>query len=130
MTESGTRCDVVPDDPPAMSDEAVMAKTGKTWPEWYVIFDERGEREIGISTGANTQEIMKINMEVHSVEGFSAHSSRKQLLNFLFKCMPKPKKVIINHGEASRCLDLASAIHKVNKVETVAPRNLETVRLK
>ncbi len=91
---------------------------------------QRGEREIPMSAGANVQELLKVNMQVHSVEGFSSHSSRKQLMNFLYKCMPKPKKVIINHGEASRCLDLASAIHKLNRIETVAPRNLETVRIK
>ncbi len=91
---------------------------------------QRGEREIPFSTGPNQQEMLQIKMEVHSVEGFSAHSSRKQLLNFIYKCSPRPKKVIVNHGEASRCIDLASAIHKVNRIETVAPRNLETVRIK
>ncbi|MBI2575543.1 beta-CASP ribonuclease aCPSF1 [Candidatus Woesearchaeota archaeon] len=91
---------------------------------------QRGEREISFGSGANTQEMLQIKMEIHSVEGFSAHSNRKQLLNFLYKCTPKPKKVIIIHGEASRCLDLASAIHKLSRVETVAPRNLETVRIK
>ena len=91
---------------------------------------QRGEREIPYGTGTNTQEIMQIKMAVHSVEGFSAHSSRKQLLNFIYKCAPRPKKVIVNHGEASRCLDLASAIHKVNRIETVAPKNLEVVRIK
>ncbi|MBI2142531.1 beta-CASP ribonuclease aCPSF1 [Candidatus Woesearchaeota archaeon] len=91
---------------------------------------QRGEREVAFGNGANTQEMLQIKMEIHSVEGFSAHSNRKQLINFLYKCTPKPKKVIINHGEASRCLDLASAIHKISRVETVAPRNLETVRIK
>ncbi|MBI3050866.1 beta-CASP ribonuclease aCPSF1 [Candidatus Woesearchaeota archaeon] len=91
---------------------------------------QRGEREIPYGAGTNIQEIMRIKMEIHSVEGFSAHSSRKQLLNFIYKCSPRPKKIIINHGEASRCLDLASAIHKLNRIETVAPRNLETVRVK
>ncbi|MBI4439087.1 beta-CASP ribonuclease aCPSF1 [Candidatus Woesearchaeota archaeon] len=91
---------------------------------------QRGEREIMLSNGTTNPDIVKINLEVHSVEGFSAHSSRKQLLNFLYRCTPKPKKVIINHGEASRCLDLASVIHKTTRTETVAPRNLETVRIK
>lgn len=87
---------------------------------------QRGEREIPMSA----QDILKINLHVFSVEGFSSHSSRKQLLSFIYKCMPKPKKVIIGHGEASRTLDLASAIHKIARIETIAPRNLETVRLK
>ncbi|HIG94507.1 MAG TPA: hypothetical protein HA229_02735, partial [Nanoarchaeota archaeon] len=42
---------------------------------------------------------------------------------------PKPKRIIINHGEISKSLDLASAIYKLNKVETNVPRLLETLRL-
>jgi uncharacterized protein len=51
-------------------------------------------------------------------------------MNFIYKCMPKPKKIIVMHGESSRCLDLASSVHKLSRIETVAPRNLEAVRLK
>ncbi|MFH1408902.1 MAG: beta-CASP ribonuclease aCPSF1 [Nanoarchaeota archaeon] len=90
---------------------------------------QRGEREIMFGNG-NRQEVTKINLEVHTIDGLSGHSSRKQLMSFVYKCAPRPKKVIVNHGEASRCLDLASSIHKQFRVETCAPRNLETIRLK
>ena len=90
---------------------------------------QQGEREFTFSDGGK-QEMLQIKMQVHTVEGFSGHSSRNQLMNFVAKCEPRPKKVIINHGENSRCLDLASSIHKGFRVETVAPRNLETVRVK
>ena len=73
---------------------------------------------------------MQIKLEVHTVEGFSGHSSRNQLMNFVKNCDPRPKKVIVNHGESSRCLDLASSIHKNFRIETSAPRNLESVRIK
>lgn len=88
-----------------------------------------GEREFTFSDGGKP-EMLQIKMQVHTVEGFSGHSSRNQLMNFVAKCEPRPKKVIINHGENSRCLDLASSIHKGFRIETVAPRNLETVRVK
>jgi len=90
---------------------------------------QKGEKEFTFSDGGK-QEILQIKMQVHTVEGFSGHSSRNQLMNFVAKCEPRPKKVIINHGENSRCLDLASSIHKGFRIETVAPRNLETVRVK
>ena len=90
---------------------------------------QTGEREFTFSDGGK-QEMLQIKMQVHTVEGFSGHSSRNQLMNFVAKCEPRPKKVIINHGENSRCLDLASSIHKTFRIETVAPRNLETVRVK
>jgi hypothetical protein len=87
-----------------------------------------GEREIMFKEGMK-QEAVPIKMEVVRLE-ITDHSDRKQLMNFIFKCNPKPKRVIINHGEATRCLDLGSSLHKMAHVETVAPRNLETVRVR
>ena len=93
--------------------------------------NQRGEREYTVNAGnGNKNEIVQIKLEVHTVEGFSGHSSRMQLLNFVSKCEPRPKKIIVNHGESSRCLDLASTLHKNFRVETIAPRNLEVVRIK
>jgi len=89
---------------------------------------QQGEREILFRDGMK-EELTKINMEVHKLE-ITNHSDRKQLMNFVHKCSPRPKKVIVNHGENSRCLDLASSIHKQFRVETIAPRNLEAVRIK
>ncbi len=89
---------------------------------------QNGEREIIFKAGQK-QEITQIKMEVHKLE-ISDHSDRKELVNFVAHCSPRPKKILINHGENSRCLDLASSLHKMFKVETIAPRNLEAVRLK
>ncbi len=76
------------------------------------------------------EEKAKIRLEVKTIEGFSAHSSRNQLLAFIANINPKPKKVLINHGEATRSLDLASSLYKMQKVETAVPKNLETVRFR
>jgi len=77
-----------------------------------------------------TEEEVKVNLEVHTIDGLTAHSGRNQLLAFVNNVHPCPKKIIINHGEVSRSLDLASTIYKLNRIETIVPRNLETVRLK
>jgi uncharacterized protein len=90
---------------------------------------QRGEREYNVSNGSKN-EVVQIKLEVNTVEGFSGHSSRNQLINFVAKCEPRAKKVIVNHGESSRCLDLASTLHKNFRIETIAPRNLESVRIK
>ena len=76
------------------------------------------------------EEIVKINLQVHTINGLTAHSGRNELLSFFNNVRPKPKRVIVNHGEVSKCLDLASAIYKLNHVETTVPRNLETLRLR
>jgi len=90
---------------------------------------QRGEREIAFAKG-NKIEQMALKMEVNTIEGFTGHSGRKQLMNFIHRLNPKPRKVIINHGENSRCLDLASSIHKVYRIESVAPKNLESIRIR
>ena len=90
---------------------------------------QRGEKEVSVNL-TGKPEVIPIRMNVVTIDGFSGHSSRKQLLNFIYRCEPKPKKVIVNHGENSRCLDLSSSIHKIYRIETATPRNLETLRLK
>jgi len=87
-----------------------------------------GEVEVPFRGNGKTQ-ILNIKMEIHKVE-ITGHSDRRQLMNYTKRCNPSPRKVITNHGESSRCLDLASSIHKQNRIETVAPKNLETVRIK
>ena len=89
---------------------------------------QRGDKEIFFKNGAK-QETCEIKMQVHKLE-ITNHSDRRQLMNFVYKCEPRPKKVIVNHGENSRCLDLASSLHKQYRIETSAPRDLEAVRIK
>jgi len=91
---------------------------------------QRGDKEIVFPKGENKSEVTKVEMEVVTLEGFTGHSTRKQLMGFIHKCDPKPRKVLINHGEVSRCLDLASSIHKSFRIETGCPKNLEAVRVK
>ena len=51
-------------------------------------------------------------------------------MNYVKNMEPKPKRVIVNHGEVSKSLDLASSIYKANRIETTVPRGLETIRLR
>jgi len=72
---------------------------------------------------------MNIKMEVTRIE-ISGHADRRELMAFIQRLSPRPKKILVNHGEQGRCLDLASSIHKQFRIETEAPRNLEVVRIK
>jgi len=91
---------------------------------------QRGEKEFMQPGKNNKNEVFEIKMEITSVGGFGGHSNRNELMKFVQNCTPRPRKIIINHGESSRCLDLASSLHKTYRVETVCPRNLEAVRIK
>jgi len=76
------------------------------------------------------EEHVKINFEVHTIVGLTAHAGRNEIMSFFNNIKPKPKRILVNHGEISKELDLASALYKLNRVETNVPRVLETVRLR
>jgi len=86
---------------------------------------QEGNKEV-----AADGEKINVKMQVETISGFSAHSGRNELMQFVSRMNPKPRRIIINHGEVSKSLDLASSLYKLNRVETVVPRNLETIRLK
>jgi KH/beta-lactamase-domain protein len=90
---------------------------------------QKGWREVPLRSAGGRAEEVKVNMSVHTVDGFSGHSDRAQLLNYVRRVNPKPERVICCHGEDTKCMDLASAIHKLFRIETRAPHNLETIRL-
>ncbi len=89
---------------------------------------QEGRKELTLGGGNN--DIIKVNLEIQTLNGLSSHSGRNELMQYVSRMVPKPKKIIINHGEPMKSIDLASSIHRMQKIETVVPRNLETVRLK
>ncbi|KSW11654.1 hypothetical protein CF15_02185 [Pyrodictium occultum] len=71
-----------------------------------------GERNIAMVGEDGKLELVRINMEVVPIEGFSGHSDRKQLLNFLEHMRPKPRNIILNHGEPNAIRSLAETIRR------------------
>jgi KH/beta-lactamase-domain protein len=89
---------------------------------------QRGLNEATLLDGNRTITV-PIRMEITNCEGFSGHSDRVQLMNYVATLDPRPQRVILCHGEESKALDLASSLHKRFGLETRAPYNLETVRM-
>ena len=73
---------------------------------------------------------LPVRMNVETVDGFSGHSDRKQLMRFISSLEPRPSKILIGHGEERKCTDLASSIYQKYRIDTKAPMNLETIRLR
>jgi len=71
-----------------------------------------------------------VNLQVESIEGFSGHSDRRQLINYIRRVKPKPERIIVVHGEKSKCLSMANLFQRKYKVETIVPEVLETVKLR
>ena len=69
-------------------------------------------------------------MRVETVEGYSGHSDRAQLVGYVHNLRPKPKKILTNHGDRIKTVELAKYLSQRFKVSTNSIKNLESVRLK
>ncbi|MBR9693050.1 beta-CASP ribonuclease aCPSF1, partial [Candidatus Woesearchaeota archaeon] len=87
-----------------------------------------GLKEINFKEG-NKMHAVPVKLDVAKIE-ISGHADRRELMNFMKRLTPKPRKVMVNHGEQSRCLDLARSIHQQFRIETVVPRNLDAIRVR
>jgi KH/beta-lactamase-domain protein len=91
---------------------------------------QKGWREIPIRGEDGKTKTLEMKMGVDTVEGLSGHSDRNQLLNFVQRLSSRPERVICSHGDGHTAVELARDIHKFNRMETIAPKNLEVIRLK
>jgi len=90
---------------------------------------QKGWREIPLNVEGKTQ-TMKLELEVQTIEGLSGHSDKNQLINFVHRLKSKPERILICHGDNTKPVNLARTLHKLFRVETLAPKNLEAVRLR
>jgi uncharacterized protein len=89
---------------------------------------QRGLSEMTFGEGPRPSSV-PIKLELATVEGFSGHSDRVQLMNYVASLDPRPQRVILNHGEESKAIDLSSSLHKRFNLESRVPYNLEAIRL-
>ena len=93
-----------------------------------------GLKQVNVVVG-DKLETVTINMEIHSVEGFSGHSDHRQLMAYLVNLEPKPKRVILNHGEPQAIRALAHSIKKLKgkalpqDMEVITPNILDSLAL-
>lgn len=88
-----------------------------------------GVRELALPDEEGKLKRMPVNIEVTTVEGFSGHSDRKQLISFARNVNPKPEKIITVHGE-DKCEELAYTLNKLLRIETRSPAILDALRLR
>ncbi|MFW9945094.1 MAG: MBL fold metallo-hydrolase RNA specificity domain-containing protein, partial [Candidatus Sifarchaeia archaeon] len=132
--------------------QSVVQNTGKNWveakynPEYtkntYGLVDSFGDamaktygtaegwKEIQMRNREGQTTVVPVNMCIETVEGFSGHSDRKQILNFVKRVSPSPEQVLTCHGEASKCVNLASTIHKALNMDTKALTVTESIKLR
>jgi arCOG00543 universal archaeal KH-domain/beta-lactamase-domain protein len=89
---------------------------------------QRGAKEITLSDAGKSHNY-KVQMNVETAEGFSGHSDKKQLLAYIATMQPKPKRILVNHGDSENAQDFAWQIRQKFGIDAYSLRNLETIRL-
>ena len=89
---------------------------------------QKGFAEVPINDGGHTH-MVPIGCDVVTIDGFSGHSDRRQLMDYVKAMNPKPKTIICHHGDPHTCAEFRKDLAKTFRVRTHAPKNLETIRL-
>jgi len=91
---------------------------------------QRGQKEIATVDDDGRATSLKVNMQIETVEGYSGHSDRHQLLSMLKNMRPKPERVFTLHGDETKCEDLSRTLAKLMHIDSRAPMDLDSIRLK
>jgi KH/beta-lactamase-domain protein len=90
---------------------------------------QKGLNEVTMMNSEGKLDVVKVRLHVESIEGFSGHSDRRQILNYITYLKPKPERVIVCHGEKAKCFSLANFIQRKHAIHTLVPTAMETFRL-
>jgi KH/beta-lactamase-domain protein len=90
---------------------------------------QSGMRSAQIYSQEGKLEVINIELGINTVNGFSGHSDRRQLLNYVRRLRPQPRRVFVIHGEESKTENIARTLSKLRGVRGYAPRLLDTFSL-
>ncbi|MFA5126326.1 MAG: beta-CASP ribonuclease aCPSF1 [archaeon] len=90
---------------------------------------QQGLKTFPISDNGKTKKI-EVKMRVETIDGFSGHADFNQLVGYVASLKPKPKKMIVNHGDPMRSVEFSKYCAAKFGISASAIRNLEAVRLK
>lgn len=90
---------------------------------------QKGINEVTMIDSEGKLAVVKVRMRVESIEGFSGHSDRKQIITYLSNLKPRPERIIVCHGERAKITSMASFIEKKLRIPTFSPSVMETIRL-
>jgi len=90
---------------------------------------QKGLNEVTLLNSEGKLDLIKVRLRVESIEGFSGHSDRKQIISYISNLKPEPERVIVCHGEKAKCLSIANFLQKRMGLQAFAPTVMETFRL-
>jgi predicted metal-dependent RNase len=90
---------------------------------------QKGLSEVTMMSSEGKMDVAKVRLRVESIEGFSGHSDRRQIINYITHLKPKPERVLVCHGERAKCLSVANFLQRRCEIDAFAPYLMETFRL-
>ena len=91
---------------------------------------QKGMMDTPTMSAEGKMEILKVRLRVESIEGFSGHSDRRQIVNYIRRTSPKLERIIVCHGERVKSFSVADFFRRAYKTETIVPALLETIKLR
>ncbi|MEM0369686.1 MAG: beta-CASP ribonuclease aCPSF1 [Pyrobaculum sp.] len=86
-----------------------------------------GERDFTVRSLVGEVKV-EMKMGAVAIQGFSGHSDRRELMKYVEHIEPKPKKIVLVHGEPSKTISLATSIELKYKITTIIPKVGERIR--
>lgn len=90
---------------------------------------QNGIKEVPLLDEDGKLKKYQVNIQIETIEGFSGHSDRNQLISYVKNLTPKPKKIFVMHGEEDKTVEFAKAINGIMHLPAYAPNNLEKINL-
>ncbi|MFL2493216.1 MAG: beta-CASP ribonuclease aCPSF1 [Candidatus Thalassarchaeum sp.] len=89
---------------------------------------QQGHPQVPLTDGGQTL-MVDVRCNTVTIDGFSGHSDRNQLFDYVSALNPTPRKIICHHGDPQTCNAFRQGLRERFRVQTYAPANLETLRL-
>lgn len=91
---------------------------------------QQGLKSMPIIDDRGKTKKLEINLKIETIDGFSGHSDFNQLMNYVGSLKPKPKRIIVDHGDPTRSVEFSKAVAKKFGITSTAIRILDSVRLR
>lgn len=99
----------------------------------FVGYQAEGTLGKKIQSGAKMVKIfnenIKINAQIHSIEGFSGHADMNDLIDWLRHFEKMPEKIFVVHGEKESTTNFSNLIIEKFGIDTIVPNLDETIEL-
>jgi KH/beta-lactamase-domain protein len=90
---------------------------------------QKGVNEVTMMDNEGKMVAIQVKMQTEKIDGFSGHSDRRQLVNYLTHLTPKPERIFVVHGEKQKTINFANFLSNKADINATVPAILETFRL-